>query len=278
MFLSDALKYAKQYGWQVFPIKPRQKLPATRRGFYDATNNPSALCRWFGHHPFNVGIRTGLASGVFVLDIDGDDGAASLRELEARHGTLPITLRSTTARGSHYWYRLDAPLPCSSSRVGSGIDIKADFGYVLAAPSVHPSGVSYQWLDENASIARAPQWLIDLAQRPVAPIRISTAKPTIRRTAPADIYGRSALNSEIRELSKIGQGGRNNALNCAAFKLAQLVAGGELDHDEVEHALQYACTRNGLAHDDGWHSVNATIRSGMHAGMKYPRSRRRKCS
>jgi Bifunctional DNA primase/polymerase, N-terminal len=69
--LTDALSYAAR-GWQVFPLKPQAKEPATWRGFYDATSNSAILDRWFARgYPYNVAIRTGLASGVFVSDPDG---------------------------------------------------------------------------------------------------------------------------------------------------------------------------------------------------------------
>jgi hypothetical protein len=69
-------------------------------------------------------------------------------------------------------------------------------------------------------------------------------------------------------------GTRNNALNRAAFRLAQLVGGGELlDRDHVIDGLIGACHRNRLIETDGLRSVMATIASGMAAGLKFPRSR-----
>ena len=120
--LSNVLNYAAR-GWQVFPLKPQLKEPATARGFYDATNNPATLRRWFEKFPYNIGVRTGTASGVFVVDIDGDQGAASLRMLEAQHGALPATLISTTGKGAHYWFIADGPIPCSTGKLAAGIDV-----------------------------------------------------------------------------------------------------------------------------------------------------------
>src|SRR5262245_52936391 len=110
--LADALDYAAR-GYQVFPLKPRSKEPATRRGLYEATGNAATLRRYFtGAHPYNLGIRTGVPSGVFVLDVDGEQGFASLAELVDRHGLLPATSVSTTGKGRHYWFRADGPIPC----------------------------------------------------------------------------------------------------------------------------------------------------------------------
>jgi hypothetical protein len=63
---------------------------------------------------------------------------------------------------------------------------------------------------------------------------------------------------------------RNDTLNVAAFSLGQIIGGGELDRNEVEHQLFQAA--GGLVADDGKSSVKATITSGIRAGIKEPRS------
>ena len=90
--LTAVLDYAA-LGWQVFPLKPQSKEPATRRGFYDATDKPGDVAPmvWQGF-PHNIAIRTGAPSGVFILDIDGELGASNLCALVAEHGALPATL------------------------------------------------------------------------------------------------------------------------------------------------------------------------------------------
>lgn len=269
--LSNVLNYAAR-GWQVFPLRPQLKEPATARGFYDATNNPATLRRWFEKFPYNIGVRTGTASGVFVVDIDGEQGTASLRMLEAQHGALPATLTSTTGKGTHYWFAADGPIPCSTGKLAPGVDVRGDGGYVVAPPSVHPNGKLYQWVDD-LSPAGAADWLLGLA-RAAKPLPISErAQVLIPRPGQPDAYGRAALDAEIAILAATAPGGRNHALNRAAFCLFQLVAGGELDRDRVIDRLIDACHRNGLVKDDGLRSVRLTIRSAYRAGLAYPRSR-----
>jgi hypothetical protein len=274
--LRAALDYAVR-GWMVFPLKPRAKEPATGSGFYDATTNPAKLKRWFAcGYQHNIGIRTGVLSGVFILDIDGARGDASLRDFEAKHGALPATLISATGKGRHFWFRAECEIPCSTGKIAPGLDVRADGGYVVAPPSIHPSGAIYRWANDLPP-APAPAWLIHLAQcKPSLPVM--TAPPPrspIGTTSPASsaAYGHAALDREIAALAATAPGGRNAALNCASFRLHQLVAGGELHAEEVMRALHYAAQCNELLADDGERPVQATIQSGANAGLRFPRDR-----
>jgi hypothetical protein len=74
----------------------------------------------------------------------------------------------------------------------------------------------------------------------------------------------------IAELAALPAGGRNTALNGAAWTLGRWVAAGALDQAEVEDALYAAAERNGLVVDDGQRQTCATIRSGFDAGTREP--------
>ena len=146
-FLDAALQYAGR-GWRVFPLRPRSKFPLTRHGHKDATVAPHTIERWWGKWPqANVGIATGAASGLVVIDVDGEEGVATLQTLMKQAGERldpPIGAVLTT-RGFHLYYDLsldDHNLKCSS---GGGLDVRANGGYVLAPPSIHASGKIYTW-------------------------------------------------------------------------------------------------------------------------------------
>jgi hypothetical protein len=271
--LDTALDYAAQ-GLQVFPCMPRGKTPAIARGFHAATTNPATIRRYWTDPQRNIGISTGMASGVWVLDIDGVEGEASLRALEAKHGVLPKTRVSITSRGRHVWFACRAPIPSSAGRIGPRIDVRGDGGYVIAPPSIHESGHCYAFLgDPSAPIESAPAWLIIAARTKPVKLITERAVATIRPPCHAGAYAYAALRAEIAALAATPPGRRNDTLNRAAFSLFQLVAGGELNETEVIAALQQACVTNGLAADDGCGSVHATIRSGRGAGLQHPRSR-----
>src|SRR5262245_10407698 len=89
----------------------------------------------------------------------------------------------------------------SAGKIASGIDVRADGGYVLVPPSVHPSGRAYHWsVDTANTFATAPDWLL---------ARIS------------DTRGNGAVPvappSEWRDLAK---GVAEGARNCSAARLA----------------------------------------------------------
>lgn len=81
-------------------------------------------------------------------------------------------------------------------------------------------------------------------------------------------YARTALEAEIERVTSAQNGTRNHTLNRAAFSLGQLVAGGELDEQLVVTELTTAAHLVGLA----GHEIERTIRSGMSAGAKTPRT------
>ena len=150
-----------QKGLAVFPCQPRGKEPACDTGLHAATTEVERISRWWRAVPdLNIGIATGMVSGIFVLDIDGDEGEASLRQLEQQHGALPPTVEAITGKGRHAYFRTRAATRNSAGQIATGIDIRGDGGYVIAPPSVHPSGRDYAWSVDAADIfADAPDWL-----------------------------------------------------------------------------------------------------------------------
>jgi hypothetical protein len=266
-------------GFQVFPLQFASKEPLKgSRGFKDATGNAAVLRRWFGSRvERNIGIRTGAVSRLWVLDVDDP---AALAALEAGHGRLPLTRIVATSRGRHYWFRNGkTTVPNSASKVAPDIDVRGEGGYVLAPPSVHPTGVVYEWAND-APLVEAPAWLVERAVARPAITLSERATAYQRRPDSVDgpsRYGRAALEREIVLVTQAGEGGRNCQLNRSSFRLHQLVASGVLDAGEVERRLIEGAIANGLAADTksgGMGQVMRTIRSGARAGLLHPRGPR----
>lgn len=146
--LAEALRCAAR-GWAVFPCQTNSKKPATKNGFKAASPNPAAIQSFWNRRPnANLAIATGAVSHIVILDVDvrngGDD---SMDALERDHGPLPATVESLTGGGGrHILFRHPGGyVPSRSNALGPGLDIKADGGYIIAPPSVHPNGKSYEW-------------------------------------------------------------------------------------------------------------------------------------
>src|SRR5215213_6454797 len=99
--LDHALEWAAK-GRPVFPCNPSAdprfaKKPLTANGHRDATTDPRQIQEWWVKSPNAlIGVPPGPKSGFWVLDVDRDetkglDGFASLAELEAINGPLPVT-------------------------------------------------------------------------------------------------------------------------------------------------------------------------------------------
>jgi hypothetical protein len=127
------------------------KIPVYLGGCRRATRSRQRVLRHWKRYPHhNYGIATGAPSGIFVLDIDGLQGEASLLALCAQHGPLPPTLTVITANGRHLYFTTSGMLIGNSvGKLGPGIDVRGDGGYVVGAGSVHPSGHVYRYADDQ---------------------------------------------------------------------------------------------------------------------------------
>ena len=166
--LDTALSLASR-GLHVFPCKPRDKRPAVFEGLKRATIDQNVIIGWWRSTEYNIGLATGEQSRVFVVDVDGLDAEAELKKLEDQHSALPHTVESLTARGRHVYFAWpDRPVRNSAAKIAPGIDVRGEGGYVLAPPSVHPSGKVYAWSVDGAdTFAPAPQWLLAKITAPV---------------------------------------------------------------------------------------------------------------
>jgi hypothetical protein len=204
-----------------------------------------------------------------VFDLDPPEGERSLSRLEDQLGELPATRAQASGRGRHLFYRLPehAAVGNSTFPLGypPGLDLRAGRrGYVVIAPSRHASGREYRWLDPETPIAPLPSVWLDRLQQPPR-IASATATPGNETTN----YGLVALRRELARVRTAAEGRRNDALNRSAFKLAQLVAGGEIALDDVLVGARACALANGLTHAE----TMATIESAVRAGLCYPRKR-----
>ena len=211
MCLSVALRLLR-LGLSVIPVpRPRAgvlpgrpgdgKVPAIAwREYQTRLPMEQELHGWFGATPMNVGVITGMISGVVVIDADDRE---SLRWLVRR---LPYTPWQTkTARGFHLFYRYpDVRVP-NRARLETpegrlAIDVRGDGGFVIAAGSVHASGAEYleagDWSEPRERVPVFwPGWL-QRRTSPIVPLP-HPLRPTDNVVARARVYLATIPRPEI---------------------------------------------------------------------------------
>jgi len=255
--LIAALKYAAA-GWKLHPCR-LDKTPYLKDWPGKATNDPDRIREWWSKWPdASIGCATGEVSGMWVLDADLPDGPPEIEKMQ-----LPPTLTQKTGGGGfqYFWNSNGTEIRNSARKVGPGLDVRGNGGYVILPPSKHPSGGQYTWI-RMQKVADAPEELVQKAAKPPAPER--------DRTLPGDTtpYGQAALAQEITRLSAAQPGERNAALNQSAYAMGQLIAGGELDEGQARTALLSTALALGLGHQE----ATKTIESGLKAGFAEPRA------
>jgi putative DNA primase/helicase len=196
--LECALWYANKRHWPVLPLWPGKKTPMTTHGLLEATTNPAQINEWWAATPnAGIGVRTGTAAGVVVLDVDPRNGGdKSLAVMEEEHGKLPPTLTSMTGGGgNHYifYVRGEAFKKCE---IAPGIEIQGENHYVVLPPSIHPSGKRYEWEDPRMGISDIPTWLRKLILE----------------------GGKQQANGNSMPVGKVGRGGRHAFLRAQAVR------------------------------------------------------------
>lgn len=191
MIKDAALRYADN-GWPVFPLygvtngqcdcglkcSSPGKHPIPKNGLNDASVDFAQIEAWWEKYPnANVAIATGRVSGLLVLDVDNKrsveigntlvgQGDLSIRELEQEHGPIPEGRYADTGGGGrHYFFQFPETGDYGNrANIRPGLDVRADGGYVVAPPSMHLSGHSYTWGNQDIQPRRAPAWLEGLVQ------------------------------------------------------------------------------------------------------------------
>lgn len=228
------LEAAREYlrlGLHPIPCAPRSKRPLVEWKRYQ-TDPPLAdeVEVWWETTP-DANVALVLGRGTFAVDLDG--GSAAQQLLFDRGILLPGAPRSRTANGFHVFLAAPGPVP---DRVGlltthgrkPQVDIRG-VGIVVAPPSVHPDGPTYEWeVPLRLPLPAAPPELLALIE--------SSA------SAPRDTgHGSGSLASWVHDaLAGVGEGARD--VTCT--RLAGFLLGHGLDAATTESLLWHGFAGN----------------------------------
>jgi DNA-binding transcriptional ArsR family regulator len=139
---------------------------------------------WWKRWPdANIGLRTGLDAMLIVLDVDVQHGGAgTLAGLVKKNGSLPTDAPEvlTGGGGKHiYFCHPGREVRSSAGKLGPGLDIRGDGGYVIAPPSLHENGRAYKWTRPLGPPPTMPAWLLEDAH-----VRKNGTAPPVADTIP----------------------------------------------------------------------------------------------
>jgi hypothetical protein len=145
---NDAKKLVDM-GLNVIPLNEKTKIPALSswEEYQHRMVKDEELHKWFDDSKKNIAVICGKVSGnLVVIDFDNLDILPFLKD-------IPILQEKTiivrTGKGLHIYFRVDEKYTQTRKFENLKVDIKGEGGYVVAPPSVHPSGAIYQFHSET---------------------------------------------------------------------------------------------------------------------------------
>lgn len=199
-------------GWSVLPVRPEEKRPYMTNWLqYTKTRAPKAMVEaWFNNlSGAGVGVVTGKISNMVVLDVE-HDCPYPIENLLKKYPTQMIAKSGGGGYHLFYQYPTNQPRVSNRVRIFEGADLRADGGFIVLPPTMHPSGNRYTW------VKRGP-----LGAFPVALLELQ-AQPRVQ--------GEGWITEALRGVS---EGGRNDA--CA--RLAGYFFKKGMNSDIVEALL-----------------------------------------
>lgn len=269
------------------------KVPLTRHGVKDASNDREQIAAWVQQWPqANVGL-----TGLLVIDVDdhpenGRDGLRHLTELCKHYADADPTIAFadlvqviTGGGGYHFWALPgDDPAPRSKDKVGPGIEVRGIGSYCMFPPSEHLSGREYRFRNDLRIPKALPDWFAQLAHsaKPRRTVSTTVSVDSAARREPAEAerivvtgdpaaYLETAWNNAYHEI-RSAHSLRNHTLNASVYGLARYVVHGYFLEEKLRELAREAAAPHVEAEVDPLSrtAVSRTIDSAIAGGKLLP--------
>lgn len=246
----------------VFPCVPGSKQPLTAHGFQSATTDKRQVVRWWQRTPnANIGIPTGRASGLVVVDVDVHRTGDGYRNF-SKVTELGLTGRwawmvRTPSGGMHAYFGATPGVEQRSWAMPSRhIDFRGDGGYIIAPPSAvintDGSTKAYELISSGARPGTVDSTALKHLLAPPKPPRLQTLPPASSLPVPGASPERLAAWVASRP-----EGGRNGGLFWAACRMAE--AGHNFN--QTAELLGEAAATAGLADTEAFRAIKSAYRT-----------------
>lgn len=276
-------------GWKVAGLRPDRRGGLNRYGNEVPALSPDAARNLFLRNPDAL-MGVCLPSEYVLLDLDPTPDV-NLHDILDSLAAYDVSgaLQVVTPKGLHLWLRVPKGFQTKSfnfktahaAQVRSGrkpwfpirnIDVKG-VGSLATIPPTLRNGHRYRWEGFREYPPIASFRLLKALTPPPEPDTYDAEGMSYPfRGGPLHPYVLAAFKGEIAALAQQGKGGRQAALNYAAFKLGQWIGGGHLPEREAIRALLDATKENGHWNSRGAIAVRSTINRGIASGTKKPRN------
>jgi hypothetical protein len=164
---SEIYRAAVRHGWRFFPVSSSRHRAVTHASPYEATDNLQQLSNWARESP-NWALATGPDSGVFALEVDGDEGLASLLDLCGDDWSWLDTLRSVAGEKRCIFFAWPEGRReiSGDQQIGEGLNVLGEGDWILMPPSCEPHGTQHIYLNPGSEVIAAAAWLLVRAFEP----------------------------------------------------------------------------------------------------------------
>lgn len=154
-------------GWSILPVRPEEKRPYMTNWLqYTKTRAPKAMVdSWFTNLAgAGIGVVTGRISNMVVLDVE-HDCPYPIEELLKRYPTQMIAKSGGGGFHLFYLYPTNQTRVANRVRIFEGADLRADGGFIVLPPTMHPSGNRYEWV-KRGPLGAFPMAFLELQAQP----------------------------------------------------------------------------------------------------------------
>lgn len=156
--------YRQKFNWSVIPVENKRPIIEWKQ-YQERLPDIIEIEAWWRDRPnANIAVVTGRISGLVVFDCDNQQ---AVDYVKARGILKTASVQSSSPTKRHYYFKYpmeyEGKITCMNARTRyrEDIDVKADGGYIIVPPSVHHSGIKYQWLQLPNKIAELDHWQLD---------------------------------------------------------------------------------------------------------------------